>query len=120
LHPGQIVVFGGNEGNTFFNQIYVLNPHAAVADLKFYNWTLIDHVSVVAPPPLSQPGGFVHNDTLWIYGGLSATNVVQSTLWSFNFGSKQWTSHSSIALTPPKPCYGCSLVFVDTPASIKA
>ncbi len=123
LYPGQIVLFGGNEGNVFFNHIYVLNPHATVANLKFYNWTHVAHVSVIEPPPLSQAGGFVYDDTLWIYGGLAAAGAVQSTLWSFNFGTKQWTNHSHTAplgMLTPTPCYGCNLVFVDGVLSIRA
>jgi hypothetical protein len=123
LYPNQIVVFGGNEGNVFFNEIYILNPHASVANLNFYNWTHVVHISVVAPPPLSQAGGFVHNDTLWIYGGLAASNAVQGALWSFNFLTKQWTSHPHtvpIGLLPPQPCYGCNFVFVDALSSIRA
>jgi hypothetical protein len=123
LYPGQIVVFGGNDGNIFFNDIYLLNPHASVSNLKFYNWTHVVHISAAAPPRLSEAGGFVYNDTLWIYGGVDASNMVQGTIWSFNFLTRHWLNHTHIASAgqlAPHPCYGCNLVFIDAPSSIRA
>jgi len=122
LFPGRIVLFGGNSGHVFFNQIYILNPHAAVSNLKFYEWTAVAPASPAAPPPVSQAGGFVRNDALWVYGGLAAGNVVQGTLWSFNFVSKNWSSFASTQPLQalPRPCYGCSLVFHSAAASIQA
>ena len=122
LHPGQIVLFGGNYGYVFYNQIYILNPHATVANLNFYNWTFVAPASTTAPPPMTRAGGFVRNDALWIYGGLAAGNSVQNTLWSFNFATKIWTSFLSTQTgqTLPKPCYGCNLVFYDDTSFIRA
>jgi hypothetical protein len=120
------VVFGGNDGNTFFNETYILNPHVSVSNLKFYNWTSVVHVSATAPPSTSHASGFVHNDMLWIYGGVAAGNIVQGTLWSFDFATKHWTSHSFTAPSgplfsvAPKPCYGCNLVFIDAQSFFRA
>jgi hypothetical protein len=125
MYPGQLVVFGGNDGNTFFNQTYLLNPDVTVSNLRFYNWTTVVHISATAPPPTSHASGFVYNNTLWIYGGTAAGNAVQGTLWSFDFVTKHWTSHvfsssgSSTSLAP-KPCFGCSLIFVDANPFIRA
>jgi hypothetical protein len=116
-------MFGGNDGNTFFNEIYILNPHAAVASLSFYNWSTVAYASTSAPPPLSHVGGFMHNNTLWIYGGLAAHGIVHSTLWSFDFASKWWTHHphdASAGHFVPRPCYGGSLVFIAAFPSITA
>jgi len=99
---GKIYIFGGNDGDTYFN------------DMSLYNgsWTPITYDPTTTPPISRTLAAMTYNDNhLYLFGGRNVTGTILSDLWDYNLGTAEWTLLDAGGGTGPPARMGHSLTY---------
>eukprot|EP00347_Sterkiella_histriomuscorum_P002778 403366836 len=90
VYNDHLYIFGGQDlKEGAYNSLWRL-PLQHIMDGGTTSWELVTNCTGKKPKPISHHSGFVHQDTLYIYGGLIESDS-NKDLYALNLNTMNWT-----------------------------
>ncbi len=95
LAANLILVFGGFDSHTYFNDLYIL-------DLTTRTWSLVEPMGDACPPPRYAHTTTMVGRQLLVFGGCGADTQALNDLWIFDLETLTWIC-PALSGVPPEP-----------------
>jgi hypothetical protein len=98
LAANLILVFGGFDSHSYFNDLYIL-------DLTTRTWSLVEPMGDVCPPPRYAHSTTMVGRQLVVFGGCGNDTQALNDLWIFDLESLTWINPTLSGVPPAQRSY---------------